>query len=198
MANANENAAVEQNVQPVEENNVAENAAVETSNPSDYANIIKNLLNNGAKRFNRLKVKNVTISDEESYTRLGITLATKIPANVLDEQTATYKEGLHNVMFSSVYAVIGAMKEDDELSFAANTVLESPKILNVLMNGGEIDVIQQRVAASEEYRNPFTTRTDPEIRVYDHDVIVNHIVKIRPSKVGIKGLDRLIDKLMGF
>lgn len=197
MANANENAAVEQNVQPVEENQVTDNT-VETTNPSDYANIIKKLLNDGAKRFNKLKVKNVTISDEESYTRLGITLATKIPANILDEQTATYKEGLHNVMFSSVYAVIGAMKEDDELSFAANTVLESPKILNVLMNGGEIDIIQQKIRANEEYRNPFTTRTDPEVRIYDHDVIVNHIVKIRPSKVGMKGLDRLIDKLMGF
>ena len=64
------------------------------------------------------------------------------------------------------------LKEDDEKSWMANTVVNHPQVLNLLMNGGSIDILQHVVPAGEPYHNPFTTRENPEDIVFDNGILM--------------------------
>ena len=176
--------------------NIVDNVA-----ESNYHGIIKNLIANGCKRIKSLKIKNVTYEEKtttsgKDMTQVAITLTTPIRGFVTNDNGQTWKEGMTNTIFTSLYAIGGAFKEDEELGWMANTINKNPKILNLILNGANIDVIQQDIAAGEIFVNPFSTRNDATELTYDHDVIINHVVKFNLGKQGLKMADKLADKLM--
>ena len=176
--------------------NVMDNVA-----ESNYQGVIKSLIANGCKRIKSLKIKNVTYEEKttssgKDMTQVAITLTTPIRGFVTNDNGQTWKEGMTNTIFTSLYAIGGAFKEDEELGWMANTINKNPKILNLILNGANIDVIQQDIAAGEVFVNPFSTRTDATELTYDHDVIINHVVKFNLGKQGLKMADKLADKLM--
>lgn len=180
---------------PVEENvNEVNNASVNVS----YQNIIKKLIAFGCKRINSVRIKNVNFTEKDNYTMISFTLASTIRGFVSKDGGVTYEEGQTNTIFTSLYAIVGALKEDEELGWMANSFLENPQALNLIFNGSTVDILQQEVSAGEEFKNPFSTREDIEPQVYDHDLIINHILGFKLGKVGMKMADRLADKLMGF
>lgn len=179
----------------VEENvNEVDNA----SNNVSYQNIIKKLIASGCKRINSVRIKNVNFTEKDNYTMISFTLTTAIRGFVSKDGGVTYEEGQTNTVFTSLYAIVGALKEDEELGWMANALLVNPQALNLIFNGSTVDILQQEVSAGEEFRNPFSTREDVELQVYDHNLIINHILGFKLGKVGMKMADRLADKLMGF
>lgn len=180
---------------PVE--NPVENPENETVDVS-YKNIIKKLIASGCKRINSIRIKNVNFTEKDNYTMISFTLASSIRGFVSNDGGTTYEEGMTNTVFTSLYAIVGALKEDEELGWMANALLENPQALNLIFNGSTVDILQQEIAAGEEFKNPFSTRTDIESQVYDHNLIINHIIGFKLGKVGMKMADRLADKLMGF
>lgn len=191
-----------ENVKPIE-NNVVEEAvnnvvnSDEVQNGIAYANILKKLVANGCKAINGVKIKNVNFTDKDSYTMVSFTLCSQIPGYTSEDNGVTYKLGTTNILFTSLYAIAGAFKEDDELSWMANAILEHPQALNLILNGATINIIQQEFAAGEEVVNPFS-KNNNGANVYDHDVIINHVVGFKLGKVGNKMADKLADKLFGF
>ena len=167
-------------------------------NESNYNNIIKTLLAEGAKRVNNIRIKNVNFTEKDNYTMISLTLASSIRGYISDDNGVTFKEGMTNTLFTSLYAITGALKEDEDLAWMANALLEKPEALNMILNGSSIDVVQQDVIAGEEYKNPFSTQKDVQGSTYDHDIIINNVVKFKLGKVGQKWADRLGDKLLGF
>ena len=163
-----------------------------------YKNIIKKLIASGCKRINSIRIKNVNFTEKDNYTMISFTLASSIRGFVSNDGGTTYEEGMTNTVFTSLYAIVGALKEDEELGWMANALLENPQALNLIFNGSTVDILQQEIAAGEEFKNPFSTRTDVEPQVYDHDLIINHILGFKLGKVGMKMADKLADKLMGF
>lgn len=174
------------------------NTATEANNTVSHQNIIKKLIASGVKRINSIRVKNINFAEQDNYTRISFTLASAIKGFVRDEATDEYKEGSTNTLFTSLYAIAGAMKEDDKLGWMANALLERPQALNLILNGATIDILQQEVKAGEEYVNPFSTRDNAEAQVYDHDVIINNIIGFKLSSVGQQMADKLADKMLGF
>lgn len=169
-----------------------------TATTNSYQDAIKNLLLNGAKKLNNIRIKNVNFNEKDNYTMISFTLSNPIRGYVSNDNGNSYEEGMTNVIFTSLYAIVGTLKEDDELSWMANALLENPKALNLIFNGSTIDIIQQDIPAGEEFINPFSTRTNPDVQVYDHNLIINHIIKFKLSKVGLRMADKLADKLFGF
>ena len=86
----------------------------------------------------------------------------------------------------------------EELSWMGNALVENPQVLNLILNGSTVDIIQQEISAGTEFTNPFSTRSDADVQVYDHDIILNHCIKFKLGKTGEKMADKLADKLMGF
>jgi hypothetical protein len=193
---AKENAATVEQVN-VQVENGAENASNEMINVS-YQNCIKKLIAAGCKRINSVRIKNVNFTEKDNYTMISFTLSTPIRGFVSNDNGVTYQEGMTNTLFTSLYAIVGAIKEDDELGWMANALLDNPQALNLIFNGGSIDILQQEIVAGEQFTNPFSTRNDTTVQVYDHDVIINHIIGFKLGKTGEKMAARFADKLMGF
>lgn len=193
---AKENAATVEQVN-VQVENGAENASNEMINVS-YQNCIKKLIAAGCKRINSVRIKNVNFTEKDNYTMISFTLSTPIRGFVSNDNGVTYQEGMTNTLFTSLYAIVGALKEDDELGWMANALLDNPQALNLIFNGGSIDILQQEIVAGEQFINPFSTRNNAAVQVYDHDVIINHIIGFKLGKTGEKMAARFADKLMGF
>lgn len=155
--------------------------------------VIDALLKAGAKRINGLKVRNVTISREESYTRIGLSTDTEIDGFLSDEN-GVYTPGKTTLVFVSSYSIASQFKDNDDTAFAANHIVEHPKALQVLLSRATFDVIQEKVKAGDSWKNPWSDSGDE--RTYDHDTIVNHVINIRLSPIGNKMLEALAMKLL--
>ena len=193
---AKENAATVEQVS-VQVENGAENASNETINVG-YQNCIKKLIAAGCKRINSVRIKNVNFTEKDNYTMVSFTLSNPIRGFVSNDNGITYQEGMTNTLFTTLYAIVGALKEDDELGWMANALLDNPQALNLIFNGGSVDILQQEIVAGEQFTNPFSTKNDATVQVYDHDVIINHIIDFKLGKTGEKMAARFADKLMGF
>lgn len=174
------------------------NSNEEVVNNVNYQNIIKKLIASGCKRVNSIRIKNVNFTNKDNYTMISFTLASEVDGFISPDNGVTYVKGKTNIIFTSLYAIVGALKEDEELGWMANALLTNPQALNLIFNGSNIDILQQEISAGEEFTNPFSTRNDNSTQVYDHDIIINHIIGFKLGKVGMKMADRLADKLMGF
>ena len=166
-----------------------------------YQDIIKKILLNGGKRINGVKIKNVNYEERDNYTRVSFTLNKYIPGYVsfiTEDGTTGYKLGQTNTIFVSLYAITGAFKEDENIGWMANTILEHPAALNLILNGATIDIVQENIKANTDYYNPFSTNENQIPQNYDHDVYINNVVKYKLSKVGEQMSFRLADKLFGF
>lgn len=201
MAQTNKKVTTSVVEQEIIEANVAEqeqaSEVVEQASASNYKGIIKSLIANGCKRVNSIRIKNVNATEKDNYTMISFTLASPIRGYSIDEN-GNYKLGMTNTLFTSLYAITGAMKEDEDLGWMANTLLQNPQALNLILNGATVDIIQQDIVSGEEYTNPFSTKDDNEPVVYDHDLIINHVIGFKLSKIGQKMSDKLVDKLLGF
>lgn len=173
------------------------NNDIQNASPETYKEIIKQMIGSGCKRINSIRIKNVNITEKDNYTMISFTLASPIRGYIMGE-SGNYELGMTNTIFTSLFAITGAMKEDEDLGWMANTLLQNPNALNLILNGATVDIIQQEVHTGEEYANPFTTKKDVDPAVYDHDLIINHIIGFKLSKIGQKMADRLAEKLMGF
>lgn len=175
------------------------NEQPETTNSNEevvsgtFTEIVKALQKKCGKAITRT-VKNFNFEILDNYTRFSFTLREPIKAYVNNINTDEYELGKNTVVFSSAYAFAGMLKENDDLAFVANDTILNPKLVSLLTIGGTIDIIQQVVPVGEEYVNPFSS--DPEPIVFEHDVIVNHIVGMKPGKTGLKFLDKYMDKMM--
>lgn len=172
---------------------------VEVTNPQmsfekTTKTVISGLIEKGAKRINNLVVKNVNTTDNGTYTMVSFTINGKIPGFVNDGE-GNYVEGHTSVIYSSLYAIVGTLKESADLAWLANPVLKNPKALPLLLSGAKLSVVQHRIKAGEAYTNPFSTREDLTPNVYDHDVIINYVVGIELSAVGNRMADKLADAI---
>lgn len=173
--NAVETASVEQDAKLVAENEGKDQVL-------DYAKRIKELVADGWKRRVGIKVKNVNAEEHDNYWSVVLTLTQSIPGYVRNEETDEYELGNTQLVFTSNYNLAGCIKENDELSFLGNTFRDKPKAINMLLNGGTIDIISKEVAEGEEYINPFATDAEPV--VFDHNTIINMVVGMSLGKNG--------------
>lgn len=163
---------------------------------SDYDAIIKGIIAAGGKKLPGIRVKNANFTEKDNYTMVSFTLANKVRGYVRDEETGVYKEDMTNVIFTSLFAICGALKEDDEKAWIANHLLNHPTALPLLFAGSTIDIVQTEVAAGVTYRNPFSTRDNVEGVSYDHKTIINNVIKVRFGKMGEIAASRLMDKML--
>ena len=162
----------------------------------EVKNVVRNLLESGAKKVSDLKVTNVTVKALDTYVRVALTLDKKVEGYVLNEADGTYALGEVKTIFVSLYSLLSMLKQDEETAFAANHVANHPKSLELILSGARIDVVQQPVAAGEEYRNAWSDKADAPVTIFEHDTIINHVVSIEVSKFGEKALDKLMDKML--
>lgn len=155
--------------------------------------VIERLTREGAVLHKDVVVKNVTISKEPNYVRVGLTVDKDLPSYVVDKETGEYVLGTSNVIFTSTYSLSSILKENDDTAFAANYLVTNPNAFSVLLSRAKLNVLQQNVKAHTEYVNPFNGATTE----FDHDVIIYNIIDIiSMSNIGTKALSKIFDTLM--
>ena len=157
--------------------------------------VIAKLLKNGGMQVKDLKVKNVTVTNCENYTRLALTLNTPVKGMVTKDNGVTYEEGKTNVIFVSLYSVTSLLKDNDDVAFAVNHLVAHPDAMSIVLSRASITIIQEPVDEGQEYRNPWSENA--EATVFDHKTIINHITDITLSDFAIRKMDRLADSLLG-
>lgn len=177
----------------VQEQEIDVLASVEgTESVLSFDAAIKKLITDGGVRRNNLTIKNVKVTDKNSYTQVSLSLVPKVDGFIADENDV-FSKGKTDVIFTSSFAISGTFKQDSELSILANGIVSKPETINYLVNGGTVDIIQLEVPAGVEYINPFSSNSSPV--TFDHDVIINHCVKFTLGKGGKIVLDRLADRV---
>lgn len=191
-------------------NNTPEN---DDKMPFIYEDKIKWLLNHGYKKISKLKVRNIITNMMDEYLR--ITFVTNKPIKgMVENDEGEYEEADTNNVFTSNYALAGTLKENLDYAWLGNYIAalseeededdENNDIhlkqgaLALFFCGSEIDVIQTRVKANEDYINPFSTSDDPTVTNKDHDWFATTVINITPCKKGDKAITRFADKIMGF
>ena len=157
--------------------------------------VIAQLLKNGGKSVKGLKVKNVTVSPQENYIRLGLTLDQEVDG-YHSENGVDYELAKTKVIFVSLFSITSLLKDNDDATFSVNHFVQHPDSMSVVLSRATIDIIQEPVVTGEEYKNPWSDSA--EATVFDHDTIINHIVDIQLSDFAIRKIDRLADNLLGF
>lgn len=157
--------------------------------------IIDSIVKNGGIVVKNLGVKNVTITPQESYVRVALTLDRAVKGMV-SKDGVTYEEGETNVIFISAFSIASILKENDDASFAVNHILQHPEALSVILSRAKINIIQQHVVAGEEYTNPWSSNADNKT-VFQHDTIINHLTDIELSEFSVRKLDKLADGMLG-
>lgn len=185
-------------LKPVEDvvDNTVETTNEEQSTERTFKDICNEIVANGGTRIKGIKVRSCKITEQENYTMVSLTLERKVKGYRANEDTGIFEEGMTNVIFSSTYSLASVLKNDEDLAFCANTLVESPNAFEVVLSGATIDIIQQPVAADELYKNPFST-SDSEGVALGHDTIINHVINIVPSKRAMTVLDRVALSMFG-
>ena len=161
-----------------------------------FKDICNEIVANGGRRIKGIKVRSCKITEQENYTMVSLTLERKVKGYRANEDTGIFEESETNVIFSSSYSLASVLKNNEDLAFCANTLVENPNAFEVVLSGATIDIIQQPVAADELYKNPFST-SDSEGVSLGHDTIINHVINIIPCKRAMAVLDRVALSMFG-
>lgn len=157
--------------------------------------VIKSLIAKGAELVKGVKVRNVTVTPQDNYVRLAITLDKEVKGMVQDAD-GNWGEGKTKVIFVSAYSLGAILKDNDEAAFAVNYLNDNPNAFMVLLSRATLNVIVEPVVSGEEYRNPWSDAA--EARVFDHDTFIYHVTDITLGDFGRRALDKIADKLLGF
>jgi hypothetical protein len=157
--------------------------------------VFAQLIKQGAKQVKDVTIKNVTVTPQDEYIRLGLTLNKEVDG-FKQEEDGTYTPAPTKVIFVSAFSVAALLKENDDAAFAANHLIKHPDALGMILSRAKITIVQQEVKEGSEYKNPFSDSAEPV--TFDHDVIINHISDIELSDFGKKRLERLADMMLGF
>lgn len=158
---------------------------------SSVHDIIRNLITDGATRINRLKIKNVNYDkdyEDKNHIRVTITLDRKVPGYVpiMDNNgnITGYEKGMTNLIYTSTFALAAVLKENEDFSWLANHIVDKPKALTLIFNGATIDVLQREFPKGTPVINPFSTNSNKEWPIYDHDITVNDVINITLGRTG--------------
>ena len=140
-------------------------------------------------------IMNVTVKDCDNWTRVALTLDKEVMGYVADEN-GEYRKGTTRVVFLSLYSIASVLKNTDDTRAIASYVVAHPTALQILLSSAKCELLQEEIAANATYTNHFTG--EEVENESDHDSIFNHMVSVTLSDKGLRAVEKIEDKLLGF
>lgn len=159
-----------------------------------FNDAVASLRKAGAKAEKDIIIKNVTVTDCESWTRIALTLNREVAGPVSDEE-GNWSMGQTRVVFLSLYSVLGLLKNTDDTLAVASYIASHPTALQIILSGAKVEILQQEVKAHATYVNAFTGEETEHDS--DHDSLFNHLVSIEFTDKARRGIEKIEDKLLG-
>lgn len=159
----------------------------------DLKKVAAQLKKEGAEEVNNLVVKNVSLTDKETFTWVTLTLNKEVKTMVADAD-GNYTVGTNNIVGASLYSIAAVLSNNEDVAFAKNFILQTPEMLSLVLSYASIDILQEPVTEGQEYHNPFSNKEKPYI--VKNNSIYNHVIDIRLGKKGQKTVSKLEDKML--
>ena len=140
-------------------------------------------------------IMNVTVTDCNKWTRIALTLDKDVTGYVASDD-GEYKRGKTRIVFLSLYSLVNVLKNINETRAIASYIVSHPTALQILLSSAKCELLQEEIAANATYTNHFTG--EEVENESDHDSIFNHIVSITFSDKGLRAIEKIEDKLLGF
>ena len=140
-------------------------------------------------------IMNVTVKDCDKWTMIVLTLDKDVMGYVADEN-GEYRKGTTRVVFLSLYSIADLLKNTDDTRAIASYVVAHPTALQILLSSAKCELLQEEIAANATYTNHFTG--EEVENESDHDSIFNHMVSVTLSDKGLRAVEKIEDKLLGF
>lgn len=191
--NAKENPIVEEVIGGGEPTN--EDKGVVVSKIKTNKQVVAELLAKGCTKIAGIRVRSSIVTPKDNYVMVSLSLERGIPGYISDGE-GVFTKGETATVFASSYSIASVLKDNDETAWAANQLIQNPKGLEVILAGAKVDLVQEKVAADEIYKNPFSS-SDVEGQSLGHDTIINHVVKIEICQKAKQMLNMLAMNMMG-
>lgn len=149
----------------------------------DVKSVVAQLLKEGAELRKDCTIQNVNLKSMDKYDRASLTLDKAVPSMV-DDGTGKYVDGESNIVFVSVFSIAAVLGSMEQTAFAKNLIVSNSNILTLLLSFAKCDIIVEKVAAGQEYINPFSNNATPVI--VKNDGYFVHIVAIKLGNIGIE------------
>lgn len=191
--NAKENPVVEEVIGGGEPTN--EDKGVVVSKIKTNKQVVAELLAKGCNKIAGIRVRSSIVTPKDNYVMVSLSLERGIPGYVSDGE-GVFTKGETATVFASSYSIASVLKDNDETAWVANQLIQNPKGLEVILAGAKVDLVQEKVAADEIYKNPFSS-SDVDGQSLGHDTIINHVVKIEICQKAKQMLNMLAMNMMG-
>lgn len=159
-----------------------------------FDNAVASLRKAGAKSEN-VTIMNVFVKDCDNWTRIALTLDKEVMGYVADAE-GNWTLGKTHVIFLSLYSIVDTLKNSDDTRAIASYVVAHPTALQILLSSAKVELLQEEIAANATYINHFTG--EEVENESDHNSIFNYIVSIVLSDKGLRTVEKIEDKLLGF
>lgn len=155
--------------------------------------IIESMVKNGASQYSNLVVASATVNYSGDITRGFVTLkfTAKDAVKALDGDGNEVAVDYINI---SIISIIGSLGDVLKASVKRH-IKTTPTVLEDLLDGAAVSVIQEKVAKDSAYSNPFAS--DPTPTVMTKDTLVPHLVDCVLSADG-KSLAKQISMFRNF
>jgi hypothetical protein len=150
---------------------------------------IKSLANQGF-TLKSLTVKSVSLSKKDTWTSAAISVAEDVTMYRFDEYGDVTLSNKGHVIFTSMFALIAALKEIPEVNLLGKKLEDEEEVLSLLLTGATIKVYQKVVLAGEPFVNPFK-EIDAEF-INDHDWVCSMVTSVELGDLGAELLNEFI------
>lgn len=137
-----------------------------------------------------LTVKSVSLTKKDTWTSAAISVVEDVCMYRFDEYGDASLTNKGHVVFTSMFALIAALKEIPEVNLIGKRLEDEEEVLSLLLTGATIKVYQKVVLAGEEFVNPFK-EVDAEF-INDHDWVCSMVIAVELGDLGAELLNEFI------
>lgn len=165
-----------------------------------YAEAVAATIADNGKEFKNVQINRATYSKREEDGHEIITLTTNTPVAryIADpENPEVFTKQMSRTFVVSLFSFVAVMSQMEDAQVLAGRIAKKPVLIESLIPGSIISIVQREVKADTPFTNFFNGRE----ATLEHDAIVTDITKIELSKFTLKLLDdyrqNLSAQLMG-
>ena len=165
-----------------------------------YAEAVAATIADNGKEFKNVHVTRATYSkrDDDGHEIITLTTDTPVVRYVADpENPEVFTKQMSRTFVTSLFSFVAVMSQMEDAQVLAGRVAKQPTLIESLIPGSTISIVQREVKADTPFMNFFNGKE----ATLEHDAIVTDVTKVELSKFALELLSdyrkSLAAKLMG-
>lgn len=146
------------------------------------------LLKEGCELVQNLVVEKITLTKLDSFTTRIILMLDKPIKQMVINSSGERVEEMRNWIVTYDFSLRKYLSCNSNTAFMKDIIINSPKLLHLILEGAEIEILLEYVYEGQEYEDPFSSKA--KVVLLSHDDIKTYIVDIRLTQFAFKIIDK--------